>query len=312
MTGSGKSVLNRHILYECYRAGIPEAFVFSGTESEDPFYFKHILSSYIYDDYNEETLKAIFSRQQERAEKFRRARMYIKKVLFPRYATRKMKRRLKNVQKIYERAVDSFVKRDEAYKLWRLRHEYRQAQLNLFKSFVSYYKSHYPAKKSVVAKLKPIYTDPRIIIVIDDCQYVGSALKKSRTLKRITFNGRHSFITLVISLHYPVGIDPDIRANIRYLFLLSDDGKNTERIFTHYTSTIFKKKEEFTKYFERYTRNLGILVLKVDPLTRKKPQKIFHFKATKHLPHFTIRGNKIYRRCHRKNMKKIRKNKQKG
>lgn len=61
--GSGKSICMEDIFWHCRK--IPSGICFSSTEDSNPFWGKHIPSSFIYNDYHPDVLKRLVSRQRK-------------------------------------------------------------------------------------------------------------------------------------------------------------------------------------------------------------------------------------------------------
>ena len=60
--GSGKSMGMEDILYNFRH--IPSGICFSGTEDANPFWYRHIPQSFIYDDWQPQVLQRLISRQR--------------------------------------------------------------------------------------------------------------------------------------------------------------------------------------------------------------------------------------------------------
>ena len=62
-------------------------------------------------------------------------------------------------------------------------------------------------------------TDPRGFLILDDCLYDAS-WTKDKMMRLLFMNGRHGKIMLVITMQYPLGVPPNLRTNIDYVFIL--------------------------------------------------------------------------------------------
>jgi len=63
--------------------------------------------------------------------------------------------------------------------------------------------------------------DPRTFVVLDDCLY-DNKWTKDVMMRLLFMNGRHWKIMLVITMQYPLGIPPNLRTNIDYVFILRE------------------------------------------------------------------------------------------
>jgi hypothetical protein len=86
-------------------------------------------------------------------------------------------------------------------------------------------------KKARDKKLKGKFIDPRAICVMDDCLASKGAWAKDPLVYELLFNGRHRQVTYVLTMQFPLGITPELRANFDYVFLLAEDTtSNLKRI----------------------------------------------------------------------------------
>lgn len=61
--------------------------------------------------------------------------------------------------------------------------------------------------------------DPRAFVILDDCLY-DNKWTKDKLMRLLFMNGRHWKIMLIITMQYPLGIPPNLRTNIDYVFIL--------------------------------------------------------------------------------------------
>ena len=98
--------------------------------------------------------------------------------------------------------------------------------------------------------------DPRTFCILDDCLYDAS-WTKDKMMRLLFMNGRHWKIMLIITMQYPLGIPPNLRTNIDYVFILRENYvSNRKRLYEHYAG-MFPTFEIFGKFDKResYTRN---------------------------------------------------------
>ena len=63
--------------------------------------------------------------------------------------------------------------------------------------------------------------DPRAFTILDDCLY-DATWTKDKVMRLLFMNGRHWKVMLVITMQYPLGIPPNLRTNIDYVFILRE------------------------------------------------------------------------------------------
>ena len=64
--------------------------------------------------------------------------------------------------------------------------------------------------------------DPRAFIILDDCLYDKSWVN-NKDIRTLFMNGRHYKIMFIITMQYALGIPPNLRTNIDYVFLLREN-----------------------------------------------------------------------------------------
>ena len=75
--------------------------------------------------------------------------------------------------------------------------------------------------KKEVTTYKKSSIDPRAFVILDDCLY-DSSWSKDKMMRLLFLNGRHWKIMLIITMQYPLGIPPNLRTNIDYVFILEN------------------------------------------------------------------------------------------
>ena len=104
--------------------------------------------------------------------------------------------------------------------------------------------------------------DPRTFVILDDCLY-DQGWTRDKMMRLLFMNGRHWKVMLIITMQYPLGIPPNLRTNIDYVFILREP-----------------------------TENYECLVINNNAKSNKLNEQIFWYKAEKH-PDFRL-GSKEY------------------
>jgi len=80
--------------------------------------------------------------------------------------------------------------------------------------------------------------DSRFLIVFDDCLH-DSKWARSKPVKHIFMNGRHFGIFFILAMQYVVGVPPNLRGNIDYVFIFRDSSiQNRKKIFENFGGVV--------------------------------------------------------------------------
>jgi|UniRef100_A0A6C0IP15 hypothetical protein len=133
--------------------------------------------------------------------------------------------------------------------------------------------------------------DPRTFVILDDCLY-DQGWTRDKMMRLLFMNGRHWKIMLIITMQYPLGIPPNLRTNIDYVFILREPYlTNRKRIWENYAS-MFPTLEAFCTVMDQTTENFECLVINNNAKSNKLNDQIFWYKAEKR-PDFRL-GSKEY------------------
>ena len=120
--------------------------------------------------------------------------------------------------------------------------------------------------------------DPRAFVILDDCLY-DNKWTKDKMMRLLFMNGRHWKIMLIITMQYPLGIPPNLRTNIDYVFILREPYiANRKRIWENYAG-MFPTFEPFTQVMDQCTENFECLVINNNTKSNKLSDQIFWYKA---------------------------------
>jgi hypothetical protein len=133
--------------------------------------------------------------------------------------------------------------------------------------------------------------DPRTFMIMDDCLYDNS-WTKDKMIRLLFMNGRHWKIMLMITMQYPLGIGPNLRTNIDYVFILREPYiANRRRIYENYAG-MFPTFESFCQVMDQCTENYECLVINNNAKSNSLNEQIFWYKAEQH-PNFKL-GSKEF------------------
>jgi hypothetical protein len=121
-----------------------------------------------------------------------------------------------------------------------------------------------------------------LFIVLDDMLHDAQNWKKEKTIKNIFFNGRHYNFLFILTMQYPLGITPELRSNIDYVFVFNEPSvKNRKKIFDDYCGMI-PSFDHFCNILDSCTQNHECLVVKTSGNTSDYKDQVFWYKAEAH------------------------------
>jgi hypothetical protein len=123
--------------------------------------------------------------------------------------------------------------------------------------------------------------DPRAFVILDDCLYDNS-WSKDKVMRLLFMNGRHWKIMLIITMQFPLGVPPNLRTNVDYVFILREPYiSNRKRIYENYAG-MFPTFESFCQVMDQCTENYECLVINNNSKSNKLDDQIFWYKAANH------------------------------
>jgi hypothetical protein len=123
--------------------------------------------------------------------------------------------------------------------------------------------------------------DPRAFVILDDCLY-DNTWARDKMMRLLFMNGRHWKVMLVITMQYPLGIPPNLRTNIDYVFILRENYiANRKRIYENYAG-MFPTFEAFAQVMDQCTENFECLVIHNNSKSNKLNDQVFWYKADSH------------------------------
>ena len=125
--------------------------------------------------------------------------------------------------------------------------------------------------------------DPRAFLILDDCLYDASWIKEEST-RYVFMNGRHIDMMTIITMQYPLGITPNLRTNVDFVFILRENILgNRRRIYENYAG-MFPTFEMFCDFMDQCTENYEGLVICNNVSSNKLEDQVFWYKASEHPP----------------------------
>lgn len=134
--------------------------------------------------------------------------------------------------------------------------------------------------------------DPRSFLILDDCMY-DEEWTRDKNIRFLFMNGRWIKTFFLITMQYPLGINPSLRTNVDFVFILREPNMNNrKRIYENY-ATAFPSFEFFCQTMDQCTQNFECLVIDNTTQSNKLEDCIFWYKADIH-PDFRIGAPEIW------------------
>lgn len=121
--------------------------------------------------------------------------------------------------------------------------------------------------------------DVELLFIMDDCLSQKGAWARDIPLSELLFNGRHYKIGYVLTMQSPLGLAPELRINLDYVFMLADDTiSNLRRMYDYYAG-MFPTFGLFKQTFTELTKNYGCMVIINRGAKTNIYEKICHYRA---------------------------------
>jgi len=130
-------------------------------------------------------------------------------------------------------------------------------------------------------KTDPKYSkvDPRAFMVLDDCLADAPDWIKDKNIRWIFMNGRHARITFILTMQYCMGITPNLRTNVDYIFVCKEPKLGIQkRLYEHYAG-MFPCFEMFRTTLNKVTKDRGCLVINNSSNSDKLEDQVFWYRA---------------------------------
>jgi hypothetical protein len=134
--------------------------------------------------------------------------------------------------------------------------------------------------------------DPRAFLIMDDCMYDNKRWINDPNIRSIFTNGRHYSLMYILTMQYVLGITPQLRGQVDYVFLLREPSiANQKRIYQNFGGA-FPSFEVFSQVFGQITQNYECMVVNNSARSNRLEDEVFWYKAAPR-PTFRI-GAPVY------------------
>ena len=135
--------------------------------------------------------------------------------------------------------------------------------------------------------------DARAFLILDDCLYDNKWCRDT-CMRSVFMNGRHFKLLFLLTMQYELGIPPNLRTNIDFIFILRENYvSNRKRLYDHYAG-MFPTFEMFCQVMDQCTENYECLVINNNAKSNKLTDQVFWYKADAHPP-FKIGGDQFWK-----------------
>jgi hypothetical protein len=126
--------------------------------------------------------------------------------------------------------------------------------------------------------------DTRAFLILDDCLYDAKSWIIEESTRYVFMNGRHIDLMTIITMQYPLGITPNLRTNVDFVFILRENILgNRRRIYENYAG-MFPTFEMFCGFMDQCTENYECLVICNNSPSNRLEDQVFWYKAADHPP----------------------------
>jgi hypothetical protein len=124
--------------------------------------------------------------------------------------------------------------------------------------------------------------DERTVFVMDDMMAMKNKWVRSEQVASMFCNGRHYNCLFLLSLQYVMGIPPDLRNNVDWVFILRENiHKSKKKLYENWAG-IFPKFDMFDSVLNQCTENFECIVIKANSNSNKIEECVFWYKAEPH------------------------------
>ena len=139
--------------------------------------------------------------------------------------------------------------------------------------------------------------DNAMFLVLDDLLSDAKNWKNDRQIRELLMNGRHYGLFSAITLQYPLGIPPDLRTNLDYIFIFREPIRaNRKRLYENFAGCI-GSFAEFEFILDHCTQDYSCLVINNRTTSNNVEDMVFYWKAPYDIPKFRM-GSVNYWRFH--------------
>lgn len=134
-------------------------------------------------------------------------------------------------------------------------------------------------KRSGGAEMDSI--DPNAFLLMDDCLY-DKTWVKDKSIREIFMNGRHWKLLFLLTMQYPLGITPNLRSNVDWVFILRNNNMRDRRTMYEHYAGMFPTFDIFNEVLTQCTENYECLVIHKSSRSNSLNEQVYWYKAEAH------------------------------
>jgi len=117
------------------------------------------------------------------------------------------------------------------------------------------------------------------VILLDDALYNPKAIQADNNLLSLMMNARGLKIHSILVQQYVMGLSPQMRANMDYVFLFREPNQSNKRKIYEFYAGMFPSYELFSQVFDEVTKNYGCMVIHNNSTSDKLEDQVFWYKV---------------------------------
>lgn len=272
-TGSGKTVLIKHILF-LLKNTIPQVIIINPTNKLNNAYSDIVPKQLVYDEIDENLFQTIYEKQTMARQMYDK----VQKIeplynLFKKCATSTDHNEYKQMSNIYKNTkdnVDSKVKHISEKKSQQnqLKEEHQKTIRSFFKQIIRKNRKVLLSSNKINSLtsdeqliIKYLDFNPNLLLIFDDCAASFKNWGKFTGVNELFFNGRHFYVTTIMSFQSDTILPPDLRSNT-YISIFTTKqcalsffenkkngiSKQDYKKYIKYIDEVFKIKDGYKNY----------------------------------------------------------------
>lgn len=224
-SGSGKTMMIKHILYLLSKK-IAQVVVISPTNKVNKDYDNIIPKVFIHDSVSDDLFKNIYQKQEASRNVYdKTSNLNNLYNLFKKCATKTELEEYQLREKVFkqtDKKIDEKVKHisDKIRQKDILKREHEKGMIKFFKHTIRKYQKVLTSKNSNIdltetdkIVIKYLYYNPNVLLLFDDTAASFKNWGKKTGVTELFFNGRHFYVTTIMSFQNDTTLPPDLRSN---------------------------------------------------------------------------------------------------
>jgi energy-coupling factor transporter ATP-binding protein EcfA2 len=222
---SGKSTIIKDMAF-ILKPHIDQVLVISPSDKKNKSYTEYLIPRpCVHDKITDKLLNDMWQRQEALGNIYVRANnINVLKGLFNRVATDSARgliasinaKKAACINELNENASSGFSTTDVSSKISEIENDANELTIKMYKHFIGRnldaYRGVHLSRDEKLA-IQYLDTNPRLLFILDDCTSELEKFKKHPVVQELFYQGRWSFITLIIAAHTDKSLPPELKTN---------------------------------------------------------------------------------------------------